>query len=69
MNTKQSLSVGQPPEVHQEQPASAPEVRQGPSTAFFAVGIVVNVVMITAFFIWACKQWSKTGSNKKRQQE
>jgi hypothetical protein len=27
---------------------------------FFAIGIVINLVMITAFIIWARKQWKKT---------
>lgn len=26
---------------------------------FFAIGIVINVVLITAYFIWAYKQWKK----------
>ncbi len=29
------------------------------SIGFFAIGIVVNVVLITAYFIWAYKQWKK----------
>ncbi len=65
MNTKQPLSVGQTPEAHLEQPASAPEVEHGPTTTFFAVGIVINIVLVTAYFIWAVKQWSKTGQKKK----
>jgi hypothetical protein len=27
--------------------------------AFFAVGMVINLVMITAYFIWAFRQWKK----------
>ena len=27
---------------------------------FFAVGMVINVVLITVFFIWAYKQWNKS---------
>jgi len=26
---------------------------------FFAIGIVINLVLITAYFIWAYKQWKK----------
>ena len=26
---------------------------------FFAIGMVVNLVLITAYFIWAYKQWGK----------
>ena len=29
------------------------------SIGFFAIGIVVNLVLITAYFIWAYKQWKK----------
>ncbi len=28
-------------------------------TGFFAIGMVVNVLLIAAYFIWACKQWGK----------
>ena len=30
-----------------------------PLIGFFGIGIVINVVMITAYFIWAYKQWKK----------
>jgi len=30
-----------------------------PSMGFFTIGIVINVVLITAYFIWAYKQWKK----------
>ena len=26
---------------------------------FFAVGMVINIVMLGAFFVWAVKQWKK----------
>ena len=32
---------------------------------FFAIGIVVNLVLITAYFIWAYKQWKKPGKADK----
>lgn len=45
-----------------EQPEPVPEIEQKDSmTGFFAVGLVINILMITAFFIWAYKQWGKTG--------
>jgi len=28
-------------------------------TGFFAIGMVINVLLITAYVIWACKQWGK----------
>jgi len=30
-------------------------------TGFFVAGVVINIVMISAFFIWAYKQWNKPG--------
>jgi hypothetical protein len=35
------------------------------SIGFFAIGIVVNLVLITAYFIWAYKQWKKPGKRDK----
>ncbi len=29
------------------------------TTAFFAVGAVINIVMVAAYFVWAFKQWKK----------
>lgn len=26
---------------------------------FFAIGMVINLLLITAYFIWAYKQWGK----------
>ena len=38
----------------------APVHNGGDATmGFFAVGIVINLVMITAYFIWAFRQWKK----------
>jgi hypothetical protein len=31
-----------------------------PLIVFFGIGVVISVVMITAYFIWAYKQWKKT---------
>jgi hypothetical protein len=44
-----------------EQPAvdSGPE-QNHPMLGFFGIGVVINVVMITAYFIWAYKQWKKS---------
>jgi len=44
-----------------EQPAadSGPEHNDS-MIVFFGIGIVINVVMITAYFIWAYKQWKKS---------
>lgn len=26
---------------------------------FFAIGVTINVLMVTAFFVWAVKQWKQ----------
>ena len=31
-----------------------------PLTAFFAIGIFVNLVLITAFALWAIRQWKRS---------
>jgi len=32
---------------------------RGDLTVFFAIGMVINVLMVTAFLIWAIGQWRK----------
>jgi len=29
---------------------------------FFAVGLIVNILLIVAYFIWAYRQWNKKSS-------
>jgi hypothetical protein len=48
--------------VHTEQPAPVIEAEREDLAVFFTVGVVINIVMITAYFIWAYKQWGKTGT-------
>jgi heme/copper-type cytochrome/quinol oxidase subunit 2 len=44
-----------------EQPVAAPAPEQeDPLIVFFGIGVVINLVMITAYFIWAYKQWNKS---------
>ena len=46
--------------AYTEQPV--PDAAQEPDTSlvgFFAIGLVINLVLITAYFIWAYKQWGK----------
>ena len=44
-----------------EQTADGQEVgHNGPTVTFFAIGVVLNIVMITAYFIWAYRQWKKS---------
>ena len=48
------------------QPASAIQNQEhGPGLGFFAVGLVVNIVLIVAFIVWALKQ----GRNRNKQDE
>jgi len=63
MNTAESFSAGSAIAVHSEQPAPDHEAGRGDLTTFFTVGVVINLVMITAYFIWAYKQWGKTGTS------
>ena len=48
--------------VHSEPPAPVFEAEREDLTVFFTIGVVINLVMITAYFIWAYKQWNKTGT-------
>ena len=41
--------------------AEAPSGSSDSLTAFFAVGLVINLVLIAAFVLWARKQWNKSG--------
>ena len=62
MNNAESLSTVSVLEVHSEQPVPVIEGGREDLTTFFAVGIVINLVMITAYFFWAYKQWGKSGA-------
>jgi len=44
---------------------SNPTVNEGAPIGFFAVGLVVNVALIVAYFIWAARQWKKPGARDK----
>jgi hypothetical protein len=47
--------------TYTEQPAADSRPEQNDSMiGFFGIGVVINVVMITAYFIWAYKQWKKS---------
>jgi hypothetical protein len=47
--------------TYTEQPAVDSRPEQNDSMiGFFGIGVVINVVMITAYFIWAYKQWKKS---------
>jgi hypothetical protein len=46
------------PNTEQTEPVLEVEAKDS-MIGFFAIGLVINLVMITAFFIWARKQWKK----------
>lgn len=61
VNTTQSNTDNSTLSDSTEQPGSA---HQGEHLyGFFAIGLIINVVMIVAFFIWAYRQWNKKGNN------
>jgi len=67
MNSAESFSTGSTLAVHSKQPAPVIEVERQDLTSFFAVGILVNIAMIAAYFFWAYKQWGKAGASDLRQ--
>ncbi len=57
-----SLQSGETDPASTEQPDP---VQQGEHLyGFFAIGMIINVVMIIAFFIWAYRQWNKKGTGE-----
>ncbi|RLA06471.1 MAG: hypothetical protein DRQ59_15080 [Gammaproteobacteria bacterium] len=57
-----SLQTSETDTVGTEQPDP---VQQGEHLyGFFAIGMIVNVVMLIAFFIWAYRQWNKKGTEE-----
>jgi hypothetical protein len=57
-----SLQSGETVSVNTEQPDP---VQQGEHLyGFFAIGLIINVVMLIAFFIWAYRQWNKKGTEE-----
>jgi len=50
--------------TEQAEPA-APQEPDDSLIVFFGIGLVINLLVITAYFIWAYKQWGK--SDKKDQ--
>jgi len=46
--------------VQADPPAAGAGIDWGDfTTVFFAAGVVINLAMITAYIIWAFRQWSK----------
>ena len=58
MNNATSAAVSS----HTEQPVSTPEVAgEHASISFYVIGGAINIIMITAYFIWAYRAWKKAG--------
>ena len=66
MNTIDATAQSQTTTTYTEQPVSVPEVeKEDNSMNFYIIGGVINITMITAYFIWAFYAWKKTGKQKK----
>ena len=47
--------------AYTEQPApAAPQEPDDSLIVFFGIGLAINLLVITAYFIWAYKQWGKS---------
>ena len=46
----------------QSEQAADPAVAPGNDApiVFLGIGVVINLVLVTAYFVWARKQWKKT---------
>jgi heme/copper-type cytochrome/quinol oxidase subunit 2 len=65
MTTTESLSQNNLAEVHSDQPVAIDQVERNDLAAFFMVGVVINIVLVVAYCVWAYKQWNnKTTENK-----
>jgi hypothetical protein len=67
MNNPESFAATSTLALHSEPPAPVFEAERDDLTVFFTIGVVINIVMITAYFIWAYKQWGKSGARALRQ--
>ncbi len=51
-------------QIQTEQLPAADDATQDNSLmGFFAVGIVINIALVAAYFIWAYKQWNRKRDN------
>ena len=52
--------------TYTEQPAGVQTPAQNdPLILFLGIGVIVNLVLISAYFVWARKQWKKTDREDK----
>jgi hypothetical protein len=50
-----------------DQPAADSSPEQGhPMIGFFGIGVAINLALITAYFIWAYKQWKRKSDKHER---
>ena len=67
MNTINLPSTSNAVSVHIEQPVSVSDAEEKDlTTNFYLVGGVINITMITAYFIWAFRAWKKADKRKGR---
>ena len=60
MNKIELPSTSTAVNAHTEQPVSVPEAEgDHASMSFYVIGGVINITMITAYFIWAYRAWKK----------
>ena len=43
-----------------EAPSAPPDASNDALIGFLGIGVIINLVLVIAFFIWARKQWKKT---------
>ena len=63
LDTVESSAAGGTLAAQSGQSEPVIEVEREDLTSFFAVGVVINIVMITAYFVWAYRQWNKSGTS------
>ena len=62
MNTTEESPATNAVNLHTEQPVSvSADEEKDQSINFYIVGGVINILMITAYFIWAFRAWRKAG--------
>jgi hypothetical protein len=65
MNTAESSPAKNAVSLHTEQPVSVSAAEEKDlTTNFYVVGGVINIVMISAYFIWAFRAWKKVDKRK-----
>jgi hypothetical protein len=67
MDTSESTYTNSIVNAHTEQPAAVPPAEEKDlTTNFYVVGGIINIVMISAYFIWAVRAWKKADKRKGR---